>query len=132
MKPLPFALMPALLLAACANQAPSPAAGADGNRSAVNAACRVEAERVVRYRDRGQLMRQDDYNARVGTSSHLGPQVMTDQIAQIYDRDRIAADCVRGANSGPVPAAPAAEPVAAPAEAPAPTPTRRRGSSAGR
>ncbi|MBI0535111.1 hypothetical protein D9599_05930 [Roseomonas sp. KE2513] len=60
-------------------------------------ACRSQAERVVNYRDRGQTMRADDYNARIGTTSYLGPQVMTDQIAQVYERDRIAADCVRSA-----------------------------------
>ncbi|WP_424139629.1 hypothetical protein [Roseomonas chloroacetimidivorans] len=93
-------------LAACA-EPPPPATGPQGARAAVNAACRAEAERVVRYRDRGQLMRQDDYNARVGTTSYLGPQVMTDQIAQIYDRDRMAAECVRGATGAESARAPA-------------------------
>lgn len=137
MKPLPFALMPALLLAACANPAPGPAApaagGPDSARTALNTACRAEAERVVRYRDRGQLMREDDYNARVGTSSYLGPQVMTDQIARIYDRDRLAAECVRNANTsqGAGTQAIEAQP-AAPAPAPSPAPTRRRGNVTGR
>lgn len=100
MKPLPFALLPALLMAACAAP-PRPAAqgSAQATRSAIGAACTADAERVVRYRDRGQTMRQDDYNARIGTTSYLGPQVMTDQIAQVYDRDRIAADCIRGTNA---------------------------------
>jgi hypothetical protein len=98
MNTLHLALLPALLIAACA--APQPQSGADRTRSQVNAACRAEAERVVRYRDRGQVMRQDDYNARVGTQDYLGPQVMSDQLAQIHDRDQIAAACVRGA-SGP-------------------------------
>ncbi|WP_338662677.1 hypothetical protein VQH23_21310 [Pararoseomonas sp. SCSIO 73927] len=117
-------------LAACA-QAPTapvaqragvPNAGAEAARSDRAAACLADAERVVRYRDRGQLMRQDDYNARIGTTSHLGPQVISDQFAQVYDRDRMAAECVRG---GSTPAA-TARPAAATAPAPAPgAPTRR-------
>jgi hypothetical protein len=110
MKFQPLALLPALVtvaaLAACA--APPPATGTDRERAAANAACRAEAERVVRYRDRGQLMRQDDYNARVGTTSNLGPQVITDQIAQVYDRDRLAAECMRGASGPETPRGPAA------------------------
>ena len=111
MKPLPLALLPALLLAAAcsgplSSSAPPSARASDrsGERAAVSAACRSQAERVVNYRDRGQTMRADDYNARVGTSSYLGPQVMTDQIAQVYERDRIAADCARSAEpSRPAP-----------------------------
>jgi len=130
MRPLPLALLPALLLAACAGgNAPM-----GGQARAVRDACTVEAERVVRYRDRGQLMRQDDYNARVGTTSELGPQVITDQIAQLYDRDRMAADCVRGVNAAPAAAPiPAATAEPAPAETTPPrTTTRRRGGTTGR
>ncbi|HEY8613322.1 MAG TPA: hypothetical protein VIL69_18820 [Roseomonas sp.] len=125
MKPLPLALLPALLLGACTvppaagPRAGGPVAGPAGvqaTRSAANVACRAEAERIVRYRDRGQVMRQDDYNARVGTTSHLGPQVMMDQMAQIHDRDRIAAECVRGATGNESPrAAPGPAPGGAPA-----------------
>jgi len=94
-----LALLP-LLAAACATGgAPAPRSAESADRSAVAAACRTQAERVVNYRDRGQTMRHDDYNARVGTTSYLGPQVITDQIAQTYERDRMAAECVRGANN---------------------------------
>lgn len=98
MNPLLPALLPLLLVAGCSAPLPGAGGGAPrGERAALNAACRTQAERVVNYRDRGQTMRQDDYNARVGTTSYLGPQVITDQIAQVYERDRIAAECVRGA-----------------------------------
>lgn len=130
MKPLPLALLPLLLTAACAGPAPQASratGGAQGARAGVSAACTAEAERVVRYRDRGQLMRQDDYNARIGTTSHLGPQVITDQIAQVYDRDRMAAECARNTGvadpSRPAAAAPAA---AAPEPSPAPAGGGRR------
>lgn len=99
-----LALLPTLLLAAAcsgplSSMPPSARAGErPGERATVNAACRSQAERVVNYRDRGQTMRADDYNARIGTTSYLGPQVITDQIAQVYERDRIAADCVRSAD----------------------------------
>ena len=117
-------------LAACASspgapvaqRAGVPNAGGEAARSERATACLADAERVVRYRDRGQLMRQDDYNARIGTTSHLGPQVISDQFAQVYDRDRMAAECVRGANS------PAATPRPAAATTPNPAPgapTRR-------
>ena len=117
MKPLPLALLPLLLTAACAGPAPQASratGGAQGARAGVSAACTAEAERVVRYRDRGQLMRQDDYNARVGTTSHLGPQVITDQIAQVYERDRLAAECARGTARTEQPRAPAIGPAGAP------------------
>ncbi|MFH5926781.1 hypothetical protein [Roseomonas xinghualingensis] len=108
MKSQPLALLlAATTLAACA--APAPSSPQDA-RSALTAACRAEAERVVRYRDRGQLMRQDDYNARVGTTSHLGPQVMSDKLAQVYDRDRLAAECVRSTNAAENPRIPAGSP----------------------
>lgn len=94
MKPFPLALLPLVFAAACTAPLPSSSASR-GNQGAVTAACRSQAERVVNYRDRGQTMRQDDYNARIGTTSYLGPQVITDQIAQVYQRDQIAADCVR-------------------------------------
>ncbi|MCR0981378.1 hypothetical protein [Roseomonas populi] len=133
MKPLFPTTRPALALllaaplglAACAappapvaQRAGVPNAGAQAARSDRAAACLADAERVVRFRDRGQLMRQDDYNARIGTTSYLGPQVISDQFAQVYDRDRMAAECVRGAN------APA--PAAAPAPTPAPGAAPRR------
>lgn len=104
------ALAALALLAACSGPPPPPLRN-EANRSndATAVACRAEAERVVRYRDRGQVMRSDDYNARVGTTSYLGPQVITDNIAQVYDRDRIAAECVRGAREG-TPSAPPAAP----------------------
>jgi hypothetical protein len=120
MKPLPFALLPVLLLAACAAPPPAAQGSAQATRSAISAGCTADAERVVRYRDRGQTMRQDDYNARIGTTSYLGPQVMTDQIAQVYDRDRMAADCVRGTN-----AADSARPSIAPAPSSRGAPTGR-------
>ncbi|MFC7735930.1 hypothetical protein ACFQX4_08700 [Roseomonas sp. GCM10028921] len=109
------ALLSGLLLLGCAGGTPArPQAGGESGRAALNAACNAEAERVVRYRDRGQLMRQDDYNARVGTTSHLGPQVITDQIAQVYERDRLAAECARGAARAEQPRAPAIGPAGAP------------------
>ncbi|WP_376091120.1 hypothetical protein ACE7GA_21130 [Roseomonas sp. CCTCC AB2023176] len=98
-----------LLLAACAG-APAPPLRNEALRAndATAAACRADAERVVLYRDRGQIMRSDDYNARVGTTSYLGPRVITDDLARSYDRDRLAAECLRGAREASPAAAPAA------------------------
>ncbi|WP_426957154.1 hypothetical protein [Muricoccus radiodurans] len=101
-------LLVLLLLGACA--APPPQTAAQRETRALTDACRTEADRVVRYRDRGQTMRHDDYNARIGTTDYLGPQVITDQIAQVYDRDRIAAECVRGSREAPATAAPTGAP----------------------
>lgn len=117
---LSAALAALALLAACQGPPPPPLRNeALRTNDAAAAACRAEAERTVLFRDRGQTMRSDDYNARVGTTSYLGPRVITDDIARSYDRDRYAAECLRaGREADPAGPASAAPPPAAPARVP--------------
>ena len=65
------------------------------DRAAVAEACRRDADRVVLYRDRGQLMREDERDARVGTDSSIyARRIETDRLGRVFERDRIASECV--------------------------------------
>ena len=66
------------------------------DQAALAAACRADADRVIMTRDRGQLMRDDDRDARVGTDASIyARRTETDRLGRIYERDRIAEDCVQ-------------------------------------
>lgn len=73
------------------------------DRAALAEACRRDADRVVLYRDRGQLMREDERDARIGTDSSIyARRVETDRLGRVFERDRIAAECLdQGTNSPP-------------------------------
>lgn len=98
---VPSALALALLaLAACAAPAdPAARAGAarDARRDGDAAqACRAEADRVVLFRDRGQLMREDDLDARVGLATNVvTARATSDRLGRQFERDRLAAECLR-------------------------------------
>ena len=78
---------------------PSPAVR---DRAAVADACRRDADRVVQYRDRGQLMREDDSDARIGTDSSIYARRMeTDRLGRVFERDRIAAECLDQSSPAP-------------------------------
>jgi hypothetical protein len=65
------------------------------DRAAVAEACRRDADRVVLYRDRGQLMREDERDARIGTDSSIyARRVETDRLGRVFERDRLAAECL--------------------------------------
>ena len=70
------------------------------DRAAVAEACRRDADRVVLYRDRGQLMREDERDARVGTDSSIyARRTETDRLGRVFERDRIAGECVEQGTS---------------------------------
>ena len=74
------------------------------DRAAVAEACRRDADRVVLYRDRGQLMREDDRDARVGTdASPFARRFETDRLGRVFERDRIAAECLQQDPPAPSP-----------------------------
>lgn len=106
----PFAAL--LLLAACAPSAPPPPVSVTGrvgpapraavpgaerlSRDALVEACRREAERVVLYRDRGQEMRIEEGQSRVGVQASIPTiRAETDRLAQQFERDRLTEECVR-------------------------------------
>lgn len=75
--------------------APPPSQGVR-EQAALASACRQDADRIVVTRDRGQLMRDDERDARVGTESSIyARRTETDRLGRIFERDRIAADCVQ-------------------------------------
>ena len=97
--PASTALLLLGLLGACA-----PERGpAQRQEDATLAACRREAERVINYRDRGQQMRTDDQDARVGVSSYLSFRPQADRLAATHERDQLARACVRGADPSTTP-----------------------------
>ncbi len=79
-----------------------PAAVTRRDEAAVAAACRREADRIVTFRDRGQLMREDDRDARVGTDASIYARRMeTDRLSRLFERDQIAAECIRQNTGSP-------------------------------
>jgi hypothetical protein len=59
-------------------------------------ACRREATRVVLYRDRGQQMRMDEGDSRVGVQANVPTlRAESDRLGQQFERDRLAEECVR-------------------------------------
>lgn len=76
--------------------APRPGRGGQVDQAAIVAACRQDADRIVTVRDRGQLMREDERDSRMGSQASIFSQrAETDRLGRIYERDRIAADCVQ-------------------------------------
>ena len=81
-----------------------PPSQATRDRAAVAEACRRDADRIVLYRDRGQLMREDDRDARVGTdASPFARRFETDRLGRVFERDRIAAECMQQDSPSPSP-----------------------------
>ncbi len=82
--------------------AASPGPQAAPDRAALVEACRRDADRVVLYRDRGQLMREDERDARIGTDSSIyARRVETDRLGRVFERDRLAAECLQQQDTRP-------------------------------
>lgn len=99
-------ILPLLLLSgACA--APPPPTPEQRQRDAASAACRVEVERQMRFRERGQTMRVDEAESRLGSGAFIGNPMERSQLGARFERDRLLDDCMRGAREQPpVPASP--------------------------
>lgn len=93
-----------LLLAACAAPTPPTRTADQQRQDAAEEACRQEATRTVLYRDRGQTMRIDEGQSRVGVQASI-PTVRaeTDRLGQQFERDRIMRECIRARTAGPAP-----------------------------
>lgn len=74
-----------------------PAATTPRDQAAVAAACRREADRIIAFRDRGELMREDERASRLGAD--VGPYPLlsmdTRRLSRLYERDQLASECVR-------------------------------------
>jgi hypothetical protein len=117
--PRAAALLAALALAACSgpvntgfggfsgfggfNSPPPVPTGPRGERDARAEACRAEATRVVQWRDRGQLMRNDEIENRADGNITVAPpsRAESDRLGATFERDRIAADCLRAGEPRP-------------------------------
>ena len=111
-----LALAALLPLAACGGFAPQAARPeardiADrGDRVSVQAACRDAANRTLTRQDRGQLLREDERGARLGSeSTTLSMRTQIDQMGRQFRRDSLARDCERQ-NGQAAPEAAAAPP----------------------
>ncbi|MCI0753236.1 hypothetical protein [Teichococcus vastitatis] len=91
-----------LLISACA--APAPRGTESAQQEAAAAACRQEAERTMRYRERGQTMRWDEAESRIGSAGFMGSSFRNQQLGARYEQDRMVQDCLRGQQPGTAPA----------------------------
>jgi hypothetical protein len=99
MRPLFVALM-LLPVVACAR----PPVESTPDRTRTDA-CRAEATRLVQWRDRGQLMRTDEAESSRGTFGATPfSRLESDRLGQQFERDRLAAECLRRPESAPLPA----------------------------
>jgi hypothetical protein len=72
---------------------PSPA---QRDQAALAAACREQADRIVAQRDRGDLMREEEREARVGASASLyDVRRPIERLSRQFYRDRVADECVQ-------------------------------------
>jgi hypothetical protein len=92
-------LLPVILLTACNNtplMAPARPGDAMRTNPQVTAACREETARRIQRQDRGQLMREDERDSRLGSeTSSLSPAVQTDRLGRQFQFSREVDDCVR-------------------------------------
>lgn len=94
------------MIAACAPREapPSPRAAAAGATPELLRICTAEAERIVNYRERGQLMRMDS-NFGEGDINNDVPsaRLRTDAYQQQTMRDELIRECIRNAGAGQAP-----------------------------
>jgi hypothetical protein len=108
-------LLPALLLAGCAAGfgPPPPPPGARSTNPEVVRACRAQAAAVITRQDRGQLIREDERQSRLGseTTGTLAFRAPIDRLSREYRFEQMVEECVRANTQASAPA-PAATPVA--------------------
>ena len=107
-------LLPLLLvLAACAQrEAPpsSPRAATGGATPELQRICTQEAERVVNFRERGQLMRADsNFGDSDMTNDVPTARLRSDSFRQQTLRDELIRECIRNAGTGQPPMDPGAQ-----------------------
>lgn len=124
-------LLACLALAACAQQRPAaglvqPSPGNPNTNPAVVAACREAMAQQISRQDRGQLIREDERQARLGsdTMGTIGFRAPLDRMGREFQYERMVEQCVRQ-NTQASQAQQAATPEPPPAT---PAPPARRGS----
>lgn len=98
--PLPFlpgalsSTPPTIAADRAADAAPAPGVVLR-DRADVAVACREAADKVIVTRDRGQLLREDERDARVGSQASIYEQrAETDRLGRRFERDQLARECV--------------------------------------
>lgn len=103
-------LLPLLLvIAACAPREapPSPRAAVAGATPELQRICTQEAERVVNFRERGQLMRADSsFGESDMTNDVPSARLRSDSFQQQTLRDELIRECIRNAGTGQPPVDP--------------------------
>ena len=95
-----------LMIAACAPREapPSSRAAAAGATPELLRICSQEAERIVNYRERGQLMRMDSSFGESDMNNDVpSARLRTEAYQQQTMRDELIREGVRNAGSGPAP-----------------------------
>jgi hypothetical protein len=93
----PRILVAVLLLLALGACATRPAT--DPGEASIRNACRIEVDRVMTNRERGQIMREDEREARIGSLDGSGMRRASDSLGERFERDRMVADCVSRAGA---------------------------------
>ena len=124
-------LLPLLLATACSSTPlVPPARPGDAVRTnpQVAQACREETARRIQRQDRGQLMREDERDSRLGSETVSSSQAMqTDRLGRQFQFDREMQDCIRANTQASMPRPAAATPAAAdPSSLPPPPAAPRR------
>jgi len=103
-------LLPLLLvIAACAPREapPSPRGAVAGATPELQRICTQEAERVLNFRERGQLMRADsNFGDSDMTNDVPVARLRSDSFRQQTLRDELIRDCIRNAGTGQPPVDP--------------------------
>ena len=98
-----------LILAACAQKEapPTPRAATAGATPELQRICTQEAERVVNFRERGQLMRADsNFGDSDMTNDVPVARLRSDSFRQQTLRDELIRECIRNAGTGQPPVDP--------------------------
>ena len=130
-------LFPVLLVAACGApgstaprfETPSLAPSRPGDprtNAAVTQACREQVAQQLQRQDRGQLLREDESQSRLGASFAAGPATsQTDTLGRQFTFERRINECIR-ANTQPAAATPQPEAAAPSPATPAASARARR------
>ena len=98
-----------LVIAACAphEAPPSPRGAVAGATTELQRICTQEAERVVNFRERGQLMRADsNFGDSDMTNDVPTARLRSDSFRQQTLRDELIRECIRNAGTGQPPVDP--------------------------
>lgn len=89
--------------------APEPPPGARDTNPQVVAACRQQAANLLTRQDRGQLIREDERDSRLGseTTGTLAFRAPIDRLSRQYRFDQMVEECVRANTQASAPEAPA-------------------------